>query len=68
VTEEETELTALSPAILKDLWFPDVEIRNLQSFTTHYILTSLEGIWIDRENFLLRALGKTHLPCKAGLK
>ena len=38
-------LTVLNLAILKDLWMPDVEIRNLQSFRTHTILSKLEGFW-----------------------
>ena len=49
-------LTALNLAILKDLWMPDVEIRNLQSFETHTILSKLEGLWVDEEHNLMHAL------------
>ena len=49
-------LTALNLAILKDLWMPDVEIRNLQSFKTHTILSKLEGFWVDNEQNLMHAL------------
>ena len=71
-----SELSAISPVVLRELWFPDVEIRwlcllsslqyklavrNLKSFSTHFILTNLEGIWIDKEHNILRALGK-HSP------
>ena len=49
-------LTALNLAILKDLWMPDVEIRNLQSFETHTILSKLEGLWVDEDHNLMHAL------------
>jgi len=50
------DLTALNLAILKTVWFPDVEIRNLQSFETHHILSKLEGFWVDSEHNLMHAL------------
>ena len=49
-------LTALNLAILQDLWMPDVEIRNLQSFKTHTILSKLEGFWVDEDQNLMHAL------------
>ena len=52
----EQPLTALNLAILKDLWMPDVEIRNLQSFETHTILSKLEGLWVDDDHNLMHAL------------
>ena len=53
---EDPVLTALNLAILKDLWMPDVEIRNLQSFETHTILSKLEGLWVDEDHNLMHAL------------
>ena len=36
---------------------PDVEIRNLQSFETHTILSKLEGLWVDAsDHSLMHAL------------
>ena len=36
---------------------PDVEIRNLQSFETHTILSKLEGLWVDAsDHSLIHAL------------
>lgn len=55
-TDPDPLLTALNLAILKDLWMPDVEIRNLQSFETHTILSKLEGLWVDEEHNLMHAL------------
>ena len=56
-TEESRQaLTPLNLAILRDLWMPDVEIRNLQSFETHMILSRLEGFWVDGEQNLMHAL------------
>lgn len=54
--ENSQPLTALNLAVLKDLWMPDVEIRNLQSFETHTILSKLEGFWVDEEEHLMHAL------------
>ena len=54
--DEMQPLTALNLAILKDLWMPDVEIRNLQSFETHTILSKLEGLWVDDDHNLMHAL------------
>ena len=42
---------------LNVIFFP---ARNLKSFTTHRILTSLEGIWLERDQSILRALGDSH--------
>ena len=53
---EDPVLTALNLAILKDLWMPDVEIRNLQCFETHTILSKLEGLWVDEDHNLMHAL------------
>ena len=54
---DQQPLTALNLAILKDLWMPDVEIRNLQSFETHTILSKLEGLWVDAsDHSLMHAL------------
>ena len=55
-TDPDPLLTALNLAILKDLWMPDVEIRNLQSFETHTILSKLEGLWVDEDHNLMHAL------------
>jgi len=49
-------LTALNLAILENLWVPDVEIRNLQSFQTHTILSKLEGFWVDSDQTMMHAL------------
>ena len=54
--EPVSDLTALNLAILKTLWLPDVEIRNLKSFQTHLILSKLEGFWVDSQHNLMHAL------------
>ena len=56
ICSDHQPLTALNLAILKDLWMPDVEIRNLQSFETHTILSKLEGLWVDEDHNLMHAL------------
>jgi len=55
-TDPQSDLSALNLAILKTLWLPDVEIRNLKSFETHLILSKLEGFWVDGDNNLLHAV------------
>lgn len=50
------KLTAVNLQILRNLWLPDVEILNLKAFETHKVLSKLEGVWLDEENFLIYAL------------
>jgi hypothetical protein len=56
ILETMTHCLIVNETELWQVWFPDVEIRNLQSFDTHHILSKLEGFWVDNDHNLMHAL------------
>ena len=47
-SEEDLELSAISPAILEHLWFPDVEIRHF-SYSSKDKQTNGKDNWTERQ-------------------